>query len=349
VLQQKIFRQAVLVSPVRMIYEALMSQHCYASIDLGGTNIKGILGREDGQVLARRSIPTLAEQGPDAVLGRIAELVDSLAEEAGERPQALGMGCPGLVDVQQGISRFFPNLPTQWRDVAIAEHLAPGLGCPVYILNDVRMATLGEQRFGHGQDVDSFVFFALGTGIGGGIVIDKKLRLGPLAAAGEIGHLTMVPDGHLCGCGNRGCLETIASGSAIAAEGVRLIKCGHAPRLFEIIEGDTTRISAQTMTEAALAGDPHVQASLMRVGRFLGIAVANMVLTLHPELVVFGGGVAGMGELLTDRVKDVLEERVNIFPVSNIAIKTSKLGHEAGAMGGIALAMEGRRLVGAEV
>lgn len=321
-----------------------MSGSAYASIDLGGTNIKGMMARSDGAVLARASVPTQAADGPQGVLKRIAGLVDSLADEAGERPVAMGMGCPGLVDVKYGISRFFPNLPTQWRDVHIAETLAPEVNCPVYILNDVRMATLGEQRFGHGQEVHNFVFFALGTGIGGGLVLDNKLRLGPLGAAGEIGHITMVPDGHLCGCGNRGCLETIASGSAIAAEGVRLIKCGHAPELYKIINGDTAQISARTMSEAAHAGDRHVRASLERVGRFLGIAVANVILTLHPELIVFGGGVAGMGDLLINRVRDIVEERVNIFPVDDIAIKTSALGHEAGAMGGIALAMDGEEL-----
>ena len=124
-------------------------------------------------------------------------------------------------------------------------------------------------------------------------------------------------------------------------EGVRLIKCGHAPILFELIEGDSGRVTAELMSEAAAAGDRHVQASLERVARFLGIAVSNIILTLHPELIVIGGGVAAMGDLLIDNVREVVERRVNIFPVDNIGIKASMLGHEAGAMGGIALAMEG--------
>ena len=203
----------------------------YASVDLGGTNTTCALASADGQILCERSIPTLSHEGPEAVLRRIAGLVRGLGKG---KPEALGMGIPGLIDLKRGVSKFLPNLPTNWRDVPVRDILAREVGCPVYLLNDVRAATLGELTFGHGRAVSTMVFFALGTGIGGGVVIDGKLRLGPLGAAGELGHQTILPDGPRCGCGNRGCLEALASAPAITAEGVRLVRAGQALSLIHI-------------------------------------------------------------------------------------------------------------------
>jgi glucokinase len=213
----------------------------YASIDLGGTKIACVFATGDGKILAERTVPTHSHEGPPAVLARIAELVNEMAATVGQHPSAAGMGVPGLADLAAGATRFLPNLPTQWRGVPVREVLAPQIGCPVYLLNDVRMATLGELTYGHGRTARTMIFFALGTGIGGGVVIEGRLRLGPLGAAGELGHQTIVPDGPTCGCGNRGCLETLASGPAIAAQGVwpraeasragvRRSRRGHAPR-----------------------------------------------------------------------------------------------------------------------
>ena len=200
-----------------------------------------------GRIICSDSIPTQSHQGPRAVLDRIAGLVNALSKKTGFPPAALGIGCPGLVDVKNGVTRFFPNLPTKWRDVPVREILSPQVGCPVYLLNDVRMATLGELTFGHGRTVGTMVFFALGTGIGGQVVIDGKLRLGPLGAAGELGHQVILPDGPRCGCGNRGCLETLASGPAITAEGIRLMQTGLAPELFERCQGDASQVTTRTM------------------------------------------------------------------------------------------------------
>ncbi len=312
----------------------------YASIDLGGTNIKGMLAGEDGSPLCSRSIPTLSHEGPHAVLERIAGLVEELSRQSPERPQALGMAIPGLVDRRKGTTRFLPNLPTQWRDVPVRDLLAPRLGCPVYLLNDVRAATLGELSFGRGRSVRTMAFFALGTGIGGGIVVDGKLRLGPLGAAGELGHHTILPDGPRCGCGNQGCLETLASGPAIAAEGIRLMQSGLAPKLFDLVEGDASRVTTKEMALAAAAGDANVREAIVRAAGYLGIGVANVVVTLHPELVVLGGGVAQIGELLFETVRETVRRRVGMFPTDDVAVLPSALGDNAGALGGIALAAQ---------
>ena len=313
----------------------------YASVDLGGTNIAGIFAGGDGRVVCERKVPTQSHEGPEAVLNRVAQLVNGLARESGGRPVALGMGVPGLADLQRGVTKFLPNLPTQWRDVPVRDVLSPQVGCPVYLLNDVRMATLGELVFGHGRTARTMVFFALGTGIGGGVAVDGKLRLGPLGAAGELGHQTILPDGPRCGCGSHGCLEALASGPALAAEGVRLMLSGQAPKLHELVRGEASAVTPKEMAAAAEAGDLAIQEAIVRAAGYLGIAVANVVTILHPDLVVLGGGVAAIGPLLFDTVRRTVRERVRMFPTDDVEIKPSLLGEQAGALGGIALAMQG--------
>jgi glucokinase len=316
----------------------------YAGVDLGGTNTACALASEDGKIFRERTIPTLSHEGPEAVLDRIACLLTELASDAAGKLEAVGIGVPGLVDREKGITLFLPNLPTQWRGVPAAAVLKEKIGCPVFLLNDVRAATLGELVFGLGRDVKTMVFFAIGTGIGGGIVVDGGLRLGPLGAAGELGHQTILPDGPLCGCGSRGCLEALASGPAIAAEGVRLLRSGLAPRLYELVGGQAGNVTPKEMTAAAEAGDEAVRQAIVRAADYLGIGVANLVNALHPELVVLGGGVAAIGPLLLDTVRCTVRDRVRMFPVDGVRIECSILEDKAGLHGGVALAMRQGRL-----
>jgi glucokinase len=313
----------------------------FAGVDLGGTTISCGLASTDGRVVCEQEVATDSHEGPSAVLSRIATAMENLIAESGQRPRALGMGCPGLVDVKQGVVRFLPNLPTQWRGVPAAAILSEKLGCIVRLLNDVRTATLGELRFGHGELNGTMVFFSLGTGIGGGVAIDGRLRLGPLGAAGELGHQTIVPDGPLCGCGNHGCLEAIASGPAIVAEGVRLMKTGLAPQLYRRVDGDAGRITPKEIAAAAADGDEAVCDSIARAADYLGIGVANVVTILHPDLVVLGGGVAEMGDILVERVRNTMHKRVRMFPTDSIRVERSLLGQKAGLLGAVALAAFG--------
>jgi len=310
------------------------------SVDLGGTNIACAVADEELTVLGETRTPTESHLGPDGVIERMGDAIESLASESGVEPIGVGVGVPGLADIRRGRTLFLPNLPTQWRDVAVAEPLAERLGCPVSLLNDARMAALGELTFGAGKDdpAATFAFFTLGTGIGGGIAIDGKLRLGPLGAAAELGHQTILPDGPLCGCGNRGCLETLASGPALIGKGAWLLRCGRAPKLRELIEGDLNRLTPFVMVEAAEAGDAAVRDVILEASGYLGIGVANLVTALHPDLIVLGGGVARMGDTLFDTVREVVRDRVRMFPPDNVRIEPSRLGDQAGVWGGLALA-----------
>jgi glucokinase len=313
----------------------------YAGIDLGGTKIACALGNINEGVIAEKTIPTDSQEGPERVLQRVAEAVGQLAEEAEATPSALAMGVPGLADLKNGATKFLPNLPGKWRDVPVRRFLSPRVGCPVYLINDVRSATLAELTFGHGRTARTMAFFAIGTGIGGGVVVDGELRLGPLGAAGELGHQTIVPDGPLCGCGNRGCLEALASGSAITAEGVRLLRSGQSAKLHELVDGDASRVTPREIATAADMGDEACRWAMAQAAEYIGIAVSNVIVTLHPELIVLGGGVAEIGPLLFALVRNAVKKRVHMIPVDDIRIEPSQLGERAGLLGTIALAEKG--------
>ena len=312
----------------------------FASVDIGGTITSCAVASGAGQMLAERTIPTLSHEGPDAVLSRIAATINELAASAGQRLAALGVGVPGLADFHRGRTLFLPNLPTGWRDYPLADRLSAAVGCPVFLLNDARMAALGELWFGQGRGAKTMVVITVGTGIGGGVVIDRKLRLGPLGAAGEIGHQTILPDGPLCGCCNRGCLETLAGGPALIGAGVRLMKSGHAPLLYDMVQGSADRVTPRLMAQAAAAGDLSVREELLRAARMLGIGVANVIAVLYPDLVVLGGDVTtDVGPLLLDTVRREVRERVRLFPVDKVRIESSTLQEKAGLWGGVALAI----------
>ncbi len=321
-----------------------MTPAVYASVDLGGTNLKAALGTADGTLVGSDSRPTLSYEGPQRVLDRMADLLGELAQREGVTLAGVGIAVPGLIDVKAGRTRFLPNFPGKWRDVPVRALLAPRLHCPIYLLNDVRTATLGELCYGHGRTARSMAFFAIGTGIGGGLVLDGRLRLGPWGAAGELGHQTILPDGPRCGCGNRGCLEAVAAAPAIIGEGLRLLTSGLAPKLHELTGGDAGRVTPETMAAAAHAGDATVAEAIDRAAGYLGIAAANVVVTVHPELIVLGGGVAQMGELLRAPVERTLRERVRMLPADEVQVRLSLLGDRAGTLGGLALAARGGML-----
>ncbi len=311
----------------------------YATIDLGGTKIAGALATVEGAIVAERTVPTQSYEGPRAVIERIGALVNELAADYGERPAALGMGIPGNATAA-GEVIFLPNLAGNWRDVPARAWLEPMIGCPVALLNDVRMATLGELVYGHGITTPTLAFFAIGTGIGGGFAYDGHLYMAAGGVNSEFGHHTILPDGPRCGCGSRGCLETLCSGPAITAEGVRLLLTGQTTVLYTMVDGDTGRVNPRTMAEAAAQGDTAVREVLGRASEYLGIAVSNVIAFFHPPLVVLGGGVVGTGAIDFDTVRATVRARVQMFPVDDVRIEESLLGTRAGMLGGVALAAQ---------
>ena len=312
----------------------------FIGVDLGGTNYSVGIARADRSIVAKATFPTLSEEGPHRVLARIGDSITQLLEPEGGDIAAIGMGVPGLIDLAGGNTIFLPNLPGQWRDFPVGELLSRRFSAPVQLLNDARAATLGEWVFGReGKTDTSLVFVTMGTGIGGGIIMDGALRLGHLGAAGEIGHIQIDPAGPRCGCGSRGCLEIYASGPAITAEGIRLVLSGNAPLLREICGGDLREVSPKTMAQAVKAGETSVAHAIEFAGVQLGRGLAHVVSLVHPPLIVLGGGVSALFEFLVEPIRATLQANVRMFPADDIRIERSTLGNEAGMLGGIAAAL----------
>jgi glucokinase len=306
----------------------------WAGVDLGGTNLRAaVVDTGTGQLLAQRRAPTAAHEGQAAVIERMVALVQAVAAEWGGPLAGLGVGVPGTPDLDTGVIRFLTNLPGQWRGMPLAGLLQQRLGVPAALLNDVRALTLGEWRFGAGRGVDTLACLAIGTGIGGGLVVGGQLHLGAGGTAGEFGHHIVDPHGPPCGCGSRGCLELYASGPAIAAQGVRAVLQGHTTCLGDLCGHDLNALTAATVVQAAAQGDAVAAEIRARTGYYMGIAVANIITSVSPQKVLFGGGVGHSGDWLLAHVRREVSTRVHVVDVSRIEFATTARGDDAGLIG----------------
>lgn len=313
----------------------------WAGVDLGGTNLRAaVVDTTTGQLLAQRRCPTAAHEGQAAVIERMVALVEAAAGECGGPLAGLGVGVPGTPDLETGVIQFLTNLPGQWRDVPLAALLQQRLGAPAALINDVRALTLGEWRFGAGRGVDTLACLAIGTGIGGGLVVGGQLHLGVGGTAGEFGHHIVDPHGPPCGCGSRGCLELYASGPAIAAQGVRAVLQGHTTCLGDLCGHDLNALTAATVVQAADQGDAVAADILARAGHYLGLAIANIVTAVSPQKVLFGGGVGRSGDWLLAHARREVSARVRVVDVSRIEFTTTALGDDAGLIGAALWAQE---------
>ena len=267
---------------------------------------------------------------------RMGDLILSAIQEAGFQPaeiSAVGIGVPGVLDMERGVVLFLPNLPGTWPDVPLAETIKAHTGLPVYVLNDARAITFGEWKFGAGRDVDTMACLTLGTGIGGGLVINGRLHLGIGGAGGELGHQTIDFNGPQCGCGNFGCLETYASGPAISAMGMKAVAQGLTTDLGKMVDYDLNLITPKLIARAALAGDAIAKDIYDKAGYYLGIAIANVLVSVNPRKVVLAGGVAAAGDLLLEPIRRTVRERVFVMPQDQVEIVLAGLGKNSGIVG----------------
>ncbi len=309
----------------------------YLGCDLGGTNLRAaVVDIEIGKVLHQASIPTLAREGHDAVMQRMADLFLQVIQAASLQKDeigGIGIGVPGVLDLEKGETLFLPNLPGTWPHVPLRDTITHLTGLPTALLNDVRSITNGEWRFGAGRGVDTVAVFAIGTGIGGGLVVNGQLHLGIGGTGGELGHTTIDFNGPRCGCGNYGCVEAYASGPAIAAMGMKAVSQGLTTKISELCAYDLNRITPELIARAAQAGDEIAIDIYERAGFSLGIAAANICASIGPRRIIIGGGVAQAGELLLDPIRRTLRERVHIMPVEQVEVVPSQLGDNAGVIG----------------
>ncbi len=311
-------------------------------VDLGGTKIAAALATTRGEMLVRGRSPTHAQAGPDAVIeGICATINEVLSAKALEPSRLLGIGiaAAGIIDSANGKVIFSPNLPG-WHEVPLRDAIEQQFGIPTYLGNDANLAALGEWHFGVGEKVANLIYVTVSTGIGGGIIADGKLYTGACGAAGEIGHMTIDVNGPRCRCGNVGCWEALASGTALAREAVMRITEGARTSIIELVGGDVSKIDAKIVGLAARQGDELAQDLVSHLGYYFGVGLANLVNIFNPELILIGGGVAKIGDLLLQPAIKVVKERAFSASANAVEIKPAILGDDSGIMGAVAFVLE---------
>ncbi|GAK58015.1 glucokinase [Candidatus Vecturithrix granuli] len=319
------------------------TQHVFLGVDIGGTNVKiGVINQE-GVILEHRQIPTNVHRAPENVIADIAAAANDVRaplEAQGQKILSLGVGVPGSIDWQEGVCRLLPNFPNGWRDVRLKEQLERHLELSTFMINDVRAITLAEKLFGAGKSVTSMIMAAIGTGIGGGIVINNELLIGRDGSAGELGHMNVEPGGVVCGCGSRGCLECYASGPAIAGAALRALVQQNDTLIRELVKNDYNKVTAAIVAEAAERGDQVAKDILTNAGKYIGQAMANVAVVVNPEMVVIGGGVAQAGRVLFGSICKTFHKTLQIIQSETIQIRLSELGVLAGIQGSAAWGMK---------
>jgi glucokinase len=308
-------------------------------VDLGGTNISvGLLPVEGGEVLGLRSMPTESLRGAKFVVDRIVAMVEEAIAEvlaAHGAPRSavagVGIGSPGPLDRATGTVIATPNLG--WRNFPLRDLIANAVHLPATLDNDANCATYGEWWLGAGRGTRTLVGFTLGTGIGGGIVLDGRIFHGCSDVAGEIGHMTIEANGRKCKCGNYGCLEQYASGPAIALRAVEGIESGAETMLVEMVNGRLEDITAANVYEATVLGDPYAADVMKETAKFLGAGVASIINILNPEMIVIAGGVTRAGATLFDPLRAEVRRRAFKSAQECCRIVPAELPGTAGVVG----------------
>jgi glucokinase len=319
-------------------------------VDLGGTNIKiALVDPKKQQILKRGHLKTLAERGPDKIVADIGHSLMELwswAQKNGFRVAAVGVGSAGIIRLSDGVVITSPNLPG-WNKFPLGERLGEQLQLPVFIENDVNCICYGEYWLGAGHDLGDFLGVAPGTGVGGCLMIGGKAWAGPDRSAGEIGHMTIRADGELCRCGNRGCLETLASGSWLVWRAEERLRGGEPSSLKQDLE-ENGGLEAENIYHAAKSGDKLAQELFHLLGSSMAIAIANVVHLVGIRSVLIGGGLANAWEVFVDSLTSELQQRLTLVPSTEVKVVRAKLGDEAGALGAAYFAGCQMALVSAE-
>jgi glucokinase len=290
---------------------------------------------EAGEIVSRRTIPTEGHEGHDAVLGRMVQGAAALRNEVGSTSavEAVGVGVPGMLDMRSGTTLDLPNLPGKWPNVAVKEIMEAALHVPVHLINDVKAFTIAELELGAAKGATNVVCYAVGTGIGGGVVFDGKVHFGIGGAAGELGHIIVNPSGVRCSCGNRGCVEALASGPAIIGEANRRVVQGFTTRLTALVHEDLNRMSPAIVEQAAEEGDEIAREVLERAGYYLGLSMAGIIAALAPDVVVVGGGVVKPHGVYWKSFEATARANNTVTEMSRVSFVPAMLGYQAGVIG----------------
>ncbi|HPE68438.1 MAG TPA: ROK family protein [Thermotogota bacterium] len=311
------------------------------AVDIGGTKILGALFDEEGTIVQRKKKATKAYKGEQGVFDQLCKVIDGLLEheQNGERTEAvaIGAGCPGVI--RDGFIHFTPNLP--WSGFDLKAKLEEKYGLPTSVGNDANVSLLGEWKYGAAKGFTDVVGYFIGTGIGGGLICNGKLYTGSIGAAGEIGHMILLPDGPFCGCGARGCLESVASKTGILKEIRSQVERGRETLFAQWVKEEDYILKSSHFKEAVEAGDGLAREILDDTGRFIGVSCASMINLLNPELVVLGGGVMqSLGDLLLPSIVEHARQYAILQNFQAARFTLASLGDDACLFGALSMVQE---------
>ena len=313
-----------------------------AAVDIGATSIDVALTTLGSEILAHRDEPTDVRFGPQPVLERVKELISELLEERDASPRdilAVGVGVPGPVEQSSGLLTVPPIMPG-WDRFPIRDFFVGEYAAPVFVDNDVNVMAVGEHWGGVGKGVDDMIFVKIGTGIGSGIIIGGRLHRGIQGCAGDLGHVSVDPNGPVCTCGNQGCLEAMAAAPAMVLEAERCIREGNSTVLAEVLR-EQGEITARDIGEAARRSDYCASTVIRRTGRLIGQTLSAIVSMLNPSLVIIGGGVSHIGNALLAEIRSSVYQRSLPLATRNLPVVMSELDGVAGVTGASVMAAEG--------
>jgi len=314
----------------------------YVGVDLGGTKIAAATVSNEGEITKRINIPTTATGGPEAVVSDVIRACELLLDGVEETPLSIGVGVPGTVRDDIGLVVFTPNLPL--RDVYLTKAMQKIYDCPVRLGNDANCAALGEAVAGGAKGARHMAMITLGTGLGGGVIINGKLHTGISGAGGELGHMVIFAGGRECGCGRKGCWETYCSATGITRTALEFMKAHPDSRLWELCSGETEKLNGRVIFDAYRDGDTAARLTVGQYTEHLAVGIANLINILEPEMVCVGGGLSNAWDCLEEPLKAAVEaEKFMRFSTDVPVTKLVKaaLGNDAGIIGA---AMLGREL-----
>jgi len=324
-----------------MLLELNPDGGCAVGVEIGVDFISIVLTDFVARVLWRQRVVSDPQDEQEVIIeraeGMIRRALDT-GSKHGLRPLGIGVGVPGLVDIRQGRLVFAPNLC--WRDVPLRELWTRLFDLSIFVENEANAAALGEYYFGVARDVQNLIYLSAGVGLGGGIIIKGKLFRGSSGYAGEIGHMTMDPDGELCGCGKRGCWETVVGPRAIVRRVREALDMNAESQICALVDDDLSRIDVDVVVQAAQAGDAVARTALEEVGVQLGIGVANLVNTFNPEMVVLGGALSLASPFLLPVIEEMIGQHALAGPRASVEVAASAHGADACVMGAVALVLD---------
>ncbi|MHB1001519.1 MAG: ROK family protein [Armatimonadota bacterium] len=312
-------------------------------VDLGGTNVRAAVTDKEGHILGQGRRPSLAMEEPEVTISQIIQSIKDAVKDAGIKESdicGIGMGVPGRHNSKQGIVMWSPNFRNMWKEVQVLAPIKEEFHVPVFMGNDANVAALGEFQFGAARDVNSMVMMTLGTGIGGGIILNGKLWLGANEAGGEVGQQIVNPNGMQCGCGNFGDLEGEARRDSIVERAIRKIFMGRKTILSDMVPPKYYDLTPALIAEAASKGDQVATEVMEETGYFVGIGISNLISILNPDMVVIGGGISQAGPVLWDPIMRTINANALTEALEVCKVVPAELGDDAGIMGGVVLVLQ---------